>query len=82
MTQHNSNTTQSFGRYFWKPAAAALLCLLSSQGCNWSIPRGEGFNEDEMSNWSQNLRKQEKSEGTPLGTSSKALEIERNLGYR
>lgn len=60
---------------------AILLCFLSVQGCNWTLPRGEGFN-GEMSTWSQNVRPQEKSDGTPLGTSSKALEIERNLGYK
>lgn len=62
-------------------AAVILLGSMLSPGCNWNIPRGEGFH-DEMSSWSKNVRQQEKSDGTPLGTSNKALEIERNLGYR
>ena len=59
------------------------ICLLA-QGCgwNWAKLRGEGFN-DEMTTSGQHLRqRQEKSDGSPLGTSNKALEIERNLGYR
>lgn len=65
-----------------RPRLAMAVCVvcLSLTSCNWLFPRGEGFN-DEMSTWSRNLRKQEKSNGTPLGTSEKALEIERNLGY-
>jgi hypothetical protein len=82
MTHYTSHSPQSFERWFRKATVAILLCLVSAQGCNWTIPRGEGFNKDEMSTWSQNLRKEEKSEGTPLGTSNKALEIERNLGYK
>jgi hypothetical protein len=68
-------------RYRWAPLLAMVLWMLTSQGCNWTLPRGEGFH-DEMADWSQNVRKQDHSDGTPLGTSSKALEIERNLGYR
>ena len=77
-------------RQTWKhkshPRWAAVLlvggCLLS-QGCswNWAKLKGEGFS-DEMSQTGQYLRQHEKSDGSPLGTSNKALEIERNLGYR
>jgi len=84
-----ASMTRSFTISLRPPGCRRLLGLLLlcaccfSGGCTWDWGKlkGEGFN-DEMSGWSQNLRRQEKSDGTPLGTSNKALEIERNLGYR
>jgi len=63
-------------------AAPLLIALCGIGGCglNWQKLRGEGFT-DSMSSWSANLRGGETS-GSPLGTSEKALQIERNLGYR
>ena len=79
MTHNSFHSPPSCARLL--PGVALLLCCLVGQGCNWTLPRGEGFT-DEMSSWSRNLRPKEKSDDTPLGTSNKALEIERNLGYR
>jgi hypothetical protein len=81
MTRYSYNSLLA---YFARCRPAALGMLLAAffmSGCNWTIPRGEGFH-DEMSTWSKSVRQQEKSDGSPLGTSNKALEIERNLGYR
>jgi len=62
-----------------------MLCwCLFSTGCSWNAWRslqGEGFH-DEMAGTSKNLRNQKESDGTPLGMSQKAREIESNLGYR
>lgn len=41
----------------------------------------DGFH-DSQAGWSKNLRRSEESGGTALGTSTKAREVERNLGYR
>jgi len=51
-------------------------------GCRTHLAelQGEGF-DDQLSGWSSRLRP-EQSDGTPLGASRKALEVERNLGFR
>ena len=61
------------------PLLAAVLTAPGCAGWNWSRMRGEGF-QDEMATWSGKLRADER-EGSPLGWSQKALEVERNLGY-
>jgi hypothetical protein len=65
-----------------KPAATfCLLSFLLAIGCS-SLEgmRGEGFKESE--NWGQELRKQRDSDVTYGGVSSKAQQIERNLGVK
>jgi hypothetical protein len=62
---------------------AALLALaLFVSGCQWNKQTllGEGFN-DELTGASKQMRRG-KSDGTALGASQKALDIEENLGYR
>ena len=56
--------------------------MLVSGGCkswSWTALRGEGLT-DELAEWSSGLRP--KSSDTAAGTSEKARQIERNLGYQ
>ena len=65
----------------WLPLGLLSLSLTLG-GCSWdwSKLRGEGFT-DENAGWSRGLRKGD-GDSSPLGTSQKALEIERNLGVQ
>lgn len=62
-------------------ALLAGLCLASGGCARWNLAwlRGEGL-QDGLANWSAGLRPQSKESGT--GTSEKAREIERHLGFR
>ena len=61
-------------------AGAGILCAAS--GCQQaaSTIRGDGFH-DEFANWGEKKRTPE-SEGDLSGVSTKAQQIERNLGVR
>ncbi len=58
-----------------------LLLVAGTAGCqSWNL-RGEGFAEDEFSSMPKRLRPFEPG-SEAFGVSNKALQIERNLGFR
>jgi hypothetical protein len=64
----------------WFVAAAALLGL-SLSGCANLNLRGEPFHEDEMNATARQLRPKE-PQGETWGVSNKALQIEKDFGYK
>jgi hypothetical protein len=60
-------------------ASAALLAIVCGAGCNGiQNLRGDGFKDSD--NWGENLRAQKRSDAVYGGVSTKAQQIERNLG--
>ena len=58
-----------------------VLCSMAGGCASWNSLRGEGFSksDQETSSWAGSMRKKDNSV-LPFGLSSKAQEIERNLG--
>ncbi len=63
------------GRACW---IVALLACLGLPGC--ATLRGESFKEDELSGTARQLRPRE-NKAEAWGTSNKALQIEKDLGF-
>lgn len=58
----------------------ALLACLGLSGCAGFDLRGESFKEDELSGTARQLRPRE-NKNEAWGTSNKALQIEKDLGF-
>ena len=69
-----------FGASRWWLALAAGL-LLAGGACRSLDLRGEGFPENEMSDYCAQYRKTDPGTG-PAAVTNKAMQIERNFGVR